>query len=191
MSSSSSRLSTRRSWRSCVCRRSSRAVVSATSACLLPGPPFTFSTSSAVWEVWTGRTPTLTLVLLTPNTVSRVHRVTHACTESKEKVTVKHVSYANIWLWIIFPPERKGHGTWNERKKKGFERMSVGDEMCNFATFRPATLTVTNFFKQVRLMTHAMVHVVALILNEMCDVMFGQIISLRMLSIVTLKAPNW
>ncbi|XP_046894725.1 dedicator of cytokinesis protein 7-like isoform X5 [Hypomesus transpacificus] len=44
--------------------------------------------------------------------------------------------------------ERKGHGTWNERKKKGFERMSVGDDMCNFATFRPATLTVTNFFKQ-------------------------------------------
>uniref|UniRef100_A0AAQ5Z5U1 Dedicator of cytokinesis 6 n=1 Tax=Amphiprion ocellaris TaxID=80972 RepID=A0AAQ5Z5U1_AMPOC len=40
------------------------------------------------------------------------------------------------------------HGTWNERKKKGFERMSVGDDMCNFATFRPATLTVTNFFKQ-------------------------------------------
>lgn len=45
--------------------------------------------------------------------------------------------------------ERKSHGTWNERKKKGFERMSVGDDMCNFATFRPATLTVTNFFKQV------------------------------------------
>ncbi|XP_041854158.1 dedicator of cytokinesis protein 7-like isoform X2 [Melanotaenia boesemani] len=44
--------------------------------------------------------------------------------------------------------ERKSHGTWNERKKKGLERMSVGDEMCNFATFRPATLTVTNFFKQ-------------------------------------------
>ncbi|XP_036409300.1 dedicator of cytokinesis protein 7-like [Megalops cyprinoides] len=42
--------------------------------------------------------------------------------------------------------ERKG--TWNERKKKGFERMSVGEEMCNFASFRPATLTVTNFFKQ-------------------------------------------
>uniref|UniRef100_A0A671UZK3 Dedicator of cytokinesis 6 n=1 Tax=Sparus aurata TaxID=8175 RepID=A0A671UZK3_SPAAU len=34
------------------------------------------------------------------------------------------------------------------RKKKGFERMSIGDDMCNFATFRPATLTVTNFFKQ-------------------------------------------
>uniref|UniRef100_A0A8C7I0K5 Dedicator of cytokinesis 6 n=1 Tax=Oncorhynchus kisutch TaxID=8019 RepID=A0A8C7I0K5_ONCKI len=44
--------------------------------------------------------------------------------------------------------KRKGHGTWNERKKKGFERMSVGEDMCNFATFRPATLTVTNFFKQ-------------------------------------------
>uniref|UniRef100_A0A672GK90 Dedicator of cytokinesis 6 n=1 Tax=Salarias fasciatus TaxID=181472 RepID=A0A672GK90_SALFA len=44
--------------------------------------------------------------------------------------------------------KRKSHGTWNERKKKGFERMSVGDDMCNFATFRPATLTVTNFFKQ-------------------------------------------
>ncbi|XP_029617454.1 dedicator of cytokinesis protein 7-like isoform X2 [Salmo trutta] len=44
--------------------------------------------------------------------------------------------------------ERKGHGTWNERKKKGSERMSVGEDMCNFATFRPATLTVTNFFKQ-------------------------------------------
>uniref|UniRef100_A0A3B4YZ26 Dedicator of cytokinesis protein 7-like n=1 Tax=Stegastes partitus TaxID=144197 RepID=A0A3B4YZ26_9TELE len=46
------------------------------------------------------------------------------------------------------PDSDSGHGTWNERKKKGFERMSVGDDMCNFATFRPATLTVTNFFKQ-------------------------------------------
>ncbi|XP_030646757.1 dedicator of cytokinesis protein 7 [Chanos chanos] len=42
--------------------------------------------------------------------------------------------------------ERKG--TWNERKKKGFERMSVGEDMCSFTSFRPATLTVTNFFKQ-------------------------------------------
>uniref|UniRef100_A0A3Q3LNV2 Dedicator of cytokinesis 6 n=1 Tax=Labrus bergylta TaxID=56723 RepID=A0A3Q3LNV2_9LABR len=46
------------------------------------------------------------------------------------------------------PDSDSGHGTWNERKKKGFERMSVGEDMCNFATFRPATLTVTNFFKQ-------------------------------------------
>uniref|UniRef100_A0A6Q2YE61 Dedicator of cytokinesis 6 n=1 Tax=Esox lucius TaxID=8010 RepID=A0A6Q2YE61_ESOLU len=46
------------------------------------------------------------------------------------------------------PDSDSGLGTWNERKKKGFERMSVGEDMCNFATFRPATLTVTNFFKQ-------------------------------------------
>ncbi|KAG9470120.1 hypothetical protein GDO78_018818 [Eleutherodactylus coqui] len=38
-------------------------------------------------------------------------------------------------------------GTWNERKKKAFERLSVGDEV-GFNSFRPATLTVTNFFKQ-------------------------------------------
>ncbi|XP_018097532.1 dedicator of cytokinesis protein 6 isoform X3 [Xenopus laevis] len=42
--------------------------------------------------------------------------------------------------------ERKG--TWNERKRKAFERLSVGDETCGLNTFRPATLTVTNFFKQ-------------------------------------------
>ncbi|XP_075715135.1 dedicator of cytokinesis protein 6 isoform X3 [Rhinoderma darwinii] len=42
--------------------------------------------------------------------------------------------------------ERKG--TWNERKKKAIERLSVGDEVCGFNSFRPATLTVTNFFKQ-------------------------------------------
>ncbi|KAM4677332.1 dedicator of cytokinesis protein 6 isoform 2-T2 [Discoglossus pictus] len=39
-------------------------------------------------------------------------------------------------------------GTWNERKRKAFERMSVGEEVCGFTSFRPATLTVTNFFKQ-------------------------------------------
>lgn len=42
--------------------------------------------------------------------------------------------------------ERKG--TWNEKKRKTFERLSVGEEVCGFNTFRPATLTVTNFFKQ-------------------------------------------
>lgn len=52
-------------------------------------------------------------------------------------------------MWFVSLLERKGLGTWNERKKKGFERMSISDDMCNFATFRPATLTVTNFFKQV------------------------------------------
>uniref|UniRef100_A0A8C3HAA0 Dedicator of cytokinesis 6 n=1 Tax=Chrysemys picta bellii TaxID=8478 RepID=A0A8C3HAA0_CHRPI len=39
-------------------------------------------------------------------------------------------------------------GTWNERKRRTLERMSAGEELCSFASFRPATLTVTNFFKQ-------------------------------------------
>uniref|UniRef100_A0A452IWS5 Dedicator of cytokinesis C/D N-terminal domain-containing protein n=1 Tax=Gopherus agassizii TaxID=38772 RepID=A0A452IWS5_9SAUR len=39
-------------------------------------------------------------------------------------------------------------GTWNERKRRMLERMSAGEELCSFASFRPATLTVTNFFKQ-------------------------------------------
>lgn len=56
--------STRRSQRSCAFRQSSHARVSAVFACLLPGRPFTFSTSSAVWEVWIGLTQTLILVLL-------------------------------------------------------------------------------------------------------------------------------
>ncbi|XP_036596667.1 dedicator of cytokinesis protein 6 [Trichosurus vulpecula] len=42
--------------------------------------------------------------------------------------------------------ERKS--TWNERKRKAFERASIGDDACSFSNFRPATLTVTNFFKQ-------------------------------------------
>ncbi|XP_040270913.1 dedicator of cytokinesis protein 6 isoform X6 [Bufo bufo] len=44
--------------------------------------------------------------------------------------------------------ESEKKSTWNERKKKAFERLSVGDEVCGFNSFRPATLTVTNFFKQ-------------------------------------------
>uniref|UniRef100_A0A672RE70 Dedicator of cytokinesis 6 n=1 Tax=Sinocyclocheilus grahami TaxID=75366 RepID=A0A672RE70_SINGR len=55
-------------------------------------------------------------------------------------------AWTAIHLIFSFLTERKG--TWNERKKKGFERMSVGEDMCNFTNFRPATLTVTNFFKQ-------------------------------------------
>uniref|UniRef100_A0A4X2KUL3 Dedicator of cytokinesis 6 n=1 Tax=Vombatus ursinus TaxID=29139 RepID=A0A4X2KUL3_VOMUR len=42
--------------------------------------------------------------------------------------------------------ERKS--TWNEKKRKTFERASIGDDACSFSNFRPATLTVTNFFKQ-------------------------------------------
>lgn len=56
-------LSIKRSWRSCVCRRSSPATAWDASACLSPGQPFTWSTSSAAWAVWTGPTPTLTPVL--------------------------------------------------------------------------------------------------------------------------------
>lgn len=72
--------------------------------------------------------------------------------------------YQHAFTRLVFLLERKSHGTWNEKKKKGYERMSVGEEMCNFATFRPATLTVTNFFKQVRLeATGLLKHIVSIL----------------------------
>lgn len=77
-----SHCSTRRSWRSCVCRQSRPAVVLVSIACPLPGRPFTSSTSSAVWEVWIGQTRTLTLVLLTPNALSPLYHW-HIDTASK------------------------------------------------------------------------------------------------------------
>ncbi|XP_036426096.1 dedicator of cytokinesis protein 7 isoform X13 [Colossoma macropomum] len=49
-------------------------------------------------------------------------------------------------------PERKG--SWSERRnssivgRRSLERTTSGDECCNLTSFRPATLTVTNFFKQ-------------------------------------------
>ncbi|XP_053355501.1 dedicator of cytokinesis protein 7 isoform X15 [Clarias gariepinus] len=49
-------------------------------------------------------------------------------------------------------PERKG--SWSERRnssivgRRSLERTTSGDEYCNLTSFRPATLTVTNFFKQ-------------------------------------------
>ncbi|XP_036825046.1 dedicator of cytokinesis protein 7 isoform X15 [Oncorhynchus mykiss] len=49
-------------------------------------------------------------------------------------------------------PERKG--SWSERKnssivgRRSLERTTSGDESCSLSSFRPATLTVTNFFKQ-------------------------------------------
>ncbi|XP_029474486.1 dedicator of cytokinesis protein 7 isoform X5 [Rhinatrema bivittatum] len=52
----------------------------------------------------------------------------------------------------IGPGERKG--SWSERRnssivgRRSLERTTSGDEACNLTTFRPATLTVTNFFKQ-------------------------------------------
>ncbi|TSL22078.1 Dedicator of cytokinesis protein 7 [Bagarius yarrelli] len=48
--------------------------------------------------------------------------------------------------------ERKG--SWSERRnssivgRRSLERTTSGDEYCNLTSFRPATLTVTNFFKQ-------------------------------------------
>uniref|UniRef100_A0A8C4S738 Dedicator of cytokinesis 7 n=1 Tax=Erpetoichthys calabaricus TaxID=27687 RepID=A0A8C4S738_ERPCA len=48
--------------------------------------------------------------------------------------------------------ERKG--SWSERRnssivgRRSLERTTSGDESCNLSSFRPATLTVTNFFKQ-------------------------------------------
>uniref|UniRef100_G3X1T6 Dedicator of cytokinesis 7 n=2 Tax=Sarcophilus harrisii TaxID=9305 RepID=G3X1T6_SARHA len=48
--------------------------------------------------------------------------------------------------------ERKG--SWSERRnssvvgRRSLERTTSGDEACSLTTFRPATLTVTNFFKQ-------------------------------------------
>ncbi|XP_053549641.1 dedicator of cytokinesis protein 7 isoform X14 [Bombina bombina] len=52
----------------------------------------------------------------------------------------------------IGPGERKG--SWSERRnssivgRRSLERTTSGDESCNLTSFRPATLTVTNFFKQ-------------------------------------------
>uniref|UniRef100_A0A2K6LRX7 Dedicator of cytokinesis 7 n=1 Tax=Rhinopithecus bieti TaxID=61621 RepID=A0A2K6LRX7_RHIBE len=51
--------------------------------------------------------------------------------------------------------ERKG--SWSERRnssivgRRSLERTTSGDDACNLTSFRPATLTVTNFFKQVLL----------------------------------------
>ncbi|XP_069498126.1 dedicator of cytokinesis protein 7 isoform X9 [Ambystoma mexicanum] len=52
----------------------------------------------------------------------------------------------------IGPGERKG--SWSERRnssivgRRSLERTTSGDDACNLTGFRPATLTVTNFFKQ-------------------------------------------
>lgn len=58
----------------------------------------------------------------------------------------------NILLFFSFV-ERKG--SWSERRnssivgRRSLERTTSGDDACNLTSFRPATLTVTNFFKQV------------------------------------------
>ncbi|MGH0129684.1 UNVERIFIED_CONTAM: hypothetical protein FKN15_050581 [Acipenser sinensis] len=51
-------------------------------------------------------------------------------------------------------PKSKRKGSWSERRnssivgRRSLERTTSGDETCNLTNFRPATLTVTNFFKQ-------------------------------------------
>uniref|UniRef100_A0A8C1H180 Dedicator of cytokinesis 7 n=1 Tax=Cyprinus carpio TaxID=7962 RepID=A0A8C1H180_CYPCA len=53
---------------------------------------------------------------------------------------------------IVNSAERKG--SWSERRnssivgRRSLERTTSGDESCSLTSFRPATLTVTNFFKQ-------------------------------------------
>ncbi|XP_070130177.1 dedicator of cytokinesis protein 6 isoform X7 [Equus caballus] len=53
------------------------------------------------------------------------------------------------------PPDRdpdsdgERRSTWTDRRRRGpQDRTSSGDDACSFSGFRPATLTVTNFFKQ-------------------------------------------
>lgn len=56
-------------------------------------------------------------------------------------------------ILFFFFVERKG--SWSERRnssivgRRSLERTTSGDDACNLTSFRPATLTVTNFFKQV------------------------------------------
>lgn len=55
----------------------------------------------------------------------------------------------------FFPPLVERKGSWSERRnssivgRRSLERTTSGDDACNLTSFRPATLTVTNFFKQV------------------------------------------
>ncbi|ELK28718.1 Dedicator of cytokinesis protein 6 [Myotis davidii] len=48
---------------------------------------------------------------------------------------------------LLLPLERRP--AWTDRRRRGPpDRTSSGDDTCSFSSFRPATLTVTNFFKQ-------------------------------------------
>lgn len=48
----------------------------------------------------------------------------------------------------LLPLERRP--AWTDRRRRGPpDRTTSGDDTCSFSSFRPATLTVTNFFKQV------------------------------------------
>lgn len=62
-------------------------------------------------------------------------------------------SYETDNRFICSLVERKG--SWSERRnsslvgRRSLERTASGDDACNLTSFRPATLTVANFFKQV------------------------------------------
>lgn len=64
----------------------------------------------------------------------------------------------NCWICCL-SVERKG--SWSERRnssimgRRSLERTTSGDESCSLTGFRPATITITNFFKQVCTSTSA------------------------------------
>uniref|UniRef100_A0A8B9HMA7 Dedicator of cytokinesis 7 n=1 Tax=Astyanax mexicanus TaxID=7994 RepID=A0A8B9HMA7_ASTMX len=63
-------------------------------------------------------------------------------------------AWTAIHLMNIVNSAGKRKGSWSERRnssivgRRSLERTTSGDESCNLTSFRPATLTVTNFFKQ-------------------------------------------
>ncbi|KAH0618545.1 hypothetical protein JD844_017864, partial [Phrynosoma platyrhinos] len=63
-------------------------------------------------------------------------------------------AWTAIHLMNIVSSAGKRKGSWSERRnssivgRRSLERTTSGDETCNLTNFRPATLTVTNFFKQ-------------------------------------------
>uniref|UniRef100_A0A8C5D1B3 Dedicator of cytokinesis 7 n=1 Tax=Gadus morhua TaxID=8049 RepID=A0A8C5D1B3_GADMO len=63
-------------------------------------------------------------------------------------------AWTAIHLMNIVNSAGKRKGSWSERRnssimgRRSLERTTSGDECCSLTGFRPATLTVTNFFKQ-------------------------------------------
>uniref|UniRef100_A0A673C098 Dedicator of cytokinesis 7 n=1 Tax=Sphaeramia orbicularis TaxID=375764 RepID=A0A673C098_9TELE len=64
-------------------------------------------------------------------------------------------AWTAIHLMNIVNSAGKRKGSWSERRnssimgRRSLERTTSGDESCSLTGFRPATLTITNFFKQV------------------------------------------
>lgn len=74
----------------------------------------------------------------------------------KKKLSINRIEDVKMLFWLYV--ERKG--SWSERRnssimgRRSLERTTSGDESCSLTGFRPATLTITNFFKQVTYTTH-------------------------------------